>query len=102
MRIDLSNAAAGQLSNDLSSTKVAAQSGAQSTTQTATQSGSLSGEDHATLTSGTTSLGALVSTALNSPAVRQDKVDSLRQAITSGQYRIDPSSIAASMAGESA
>ncbi len=98
MRIDLSNAAAGQLSSDLSSTKVATQTA----TQTAAQSGSVSREDHATLTSDSTSVGSLVSAALNSPAIRQGKVDSLRQSITSGQYRIDPSSIAASMVGESA
>ena len=102
MRIDLSNAAAGQLSSDLSSTKVATQTATQSAAQTAAQSGSVSHEDHATLTSDSTSVSSLVSAALNSPAVRQGKVDSLRQAITSGQYRIDPSSIAASMVGESA
>lgn len=98
MRIDLSNAAASQLSSDVSSTKVAAQTAA----RTAAQTGSVSSEDHATLTSASTSVSSLVTAALNSPPVRQGKVDSLRQAITSGQYRIDPSSIAASMVGESA
>jgi negative regulator of flagellin synthesis FlgM len=94
MRIDRSNATAGQPPSDLSSKKVAA--------QTAAQPGGVSREDHATLASDSTSVGSLVSAALHSPAVRQGKVDRLRQAITSGQYRIDPSSIAASMLGESA
>ena len=102
MRIDLSNAAASQLSSDVSSTKVAAQTAARTAAQTAAQTGSVSSEDHATLTSASTSVSSLVTAALNSPPVRQGKVDSLRQAITSGQYRIDPSSIAASMVGESA
>ena len=93
MRIDLFNTMASQLSSDLNSKQVSAQAGA--------QSDGVDVEDHATLTSDSTSVGSLVSTALNSPEVRQDKVDSLRQAINSGQYEIDPTSIAASMVGES-
>jgi negative regulator of flagellin synthesis FlgM len=94
MRIDLSNTTASQLSSELNAKPV--------TAQNATQSGGVNGEDHATLTSDSTSVGSLVSTALSSPEVRQGKVDSLRQAISSGQYAIDPPSIAASMVGKSA
>jgi flagellar biosynthesis anti-sigma factor FlgM len=94
MRIDLSNATASQLTSELSSKPVTAQ-------KTAQPSG-VNGEDHATLTSDSTSVGSLVSTALNSPEVRQGKVDSLRQAISGGQYAVDPASIASSMVGESA
>lgn len=93
MRIDLSNATAVQLTSNLSSKSPA--------TQTAPQPTRVSREDHATLTSDPTSVGALVRAALHSPAVRQGKVDSLRQAIASGQYRIDPASIAASLMGQS-
>lgn len=94
MRVDLFNTTASQLSSDLNSKQVTARSAA--------QSNGASGEDRATLTSDSTSVGSLVSTALNFPAVRQDKVDSLQQAISSGQYVVDPSSIASSMVGESA
>ena len=94
MRIDLSNATASQLSSELNSKPV--------TAQNAAQSGGVNGEDHATLTSDSTSVGSLVSAALSSPEVRQGTVDSLRQTISSGKYAIDPASIAASMVGESA
>ncbi len=94
MRIDLSNATASQLSSELNSKPV--------TAQNAAQLGGVTGEDHATLTSDSASVGSLVSTALNTPEVRQGIVDSLRQTISSGQYAIDPASIAASMVGESA
>jgi flagellar biosynthesis anti-sigma factor FlgM len=43
-----------------------------------------------------------VSTAMNSPEIREDKVDSLTQAISSGQYELDPGKIAASMVDEHA
>ncbi len=94
MRIDLSNTTANQLSSELNSKRI--------TAQNSTQSGGVNGEDHATLTSDSTSVGSLVSTALNSPEVRQGKVDSLRQTISSGQYALDPAIIASSMVGESA
>jgi negative regulator of flagellin synthesis FlgM len=44
--------------------------------------------------SDTVSLSALASRALQSPEIRQEKVDSLRQQIESGQYQIDPKAIA--------
>jgi negative regulator of flagellin synthesis FlgM len=89
MRIDSLNSSAGELSSELSSQQV----NAQSTTQTGTSSA----EDRATLTSDSTSVNSLVSTALNFPEVRQDKVDSLRLAVSSGQYELDPAKIASSM-----
>ncbi len=39
-------------------------------------------------------LSALASQALGLPEVRQGDVDSLRQSINNGQYKLDPSSIA--------
>jgi flagellar biosynthesis anti-sigma factor FlgM len=36
------------------------------------------------------------------PDIRQDKVASLRQAVTSGTYQLDPKKIAASMLDEQA
>ncbi|MBB6145025.1 flagellar biosynthesis anti-sigma factor FlgM [Silvibacterium bohemicum] len=94
MRIDLFNSSADQISSGPSSQKVNAHSSAASS--------SVSGEDRATLTSNSTSVASLVSTALSTPEVRQDKVDSLQQAISSGQYVLDPVKIAASMIDEKA
>ena len=88
MRIDLFNTAASQLANEQSS---------QVNVQNAAKSGHSDVEDHATLTSDSVSVSSLVSTALNSPSVRQDKVDSLRQSINGGQYELDPEKIAASI-----
>jgi flagellar biosynthesis anti-sigma factor FlgM len=94
MRVDLYNSAASQASDELSSQQIS--------TQTAVQSSQVAGEDRATLTSDSTSLETLVSTALSSPEIRQDTVDSLRQAVSNGQYEIDPGQIAASILDEQA
>jgi negative regulator of flagellin synthesis FlgM len=94
MRIDLSNTAASQISNEQNSQQVSIQKAA--------KSGQSDVEDRATLTSDSISIGSLVSTALNSPEVRQDKVDSLQQAISSGQYEVDPNKVAASIVDEQA
>jgi negative regulator of flagellin synthesis FlgM len=93
MRIDLFNTAASQIANEQSS---------QVSVQNAAKSGQSDVEDRATLTSDSVSVSSLVSTALNSPSVRQDKVDSLRQSINSGQYELDPEKIAASIVDEQA
>jgi flagellar biosynthesis anti-sigma factor FlgM len=94
MRIDPLNSTASQLSSELSSQ--------QAGTQKAGQSSLLDGEDRATLTSVSTSLDSLVSTAMSSPEVRQGTVDSLRLSVSSGQYELDPAKIAASMLDEQA
>lgn len=49
--------------------------------------------DRTTL-SGTASVASLVGQALATPAVRQDKIDALRQSIASGNYTIDANKIA--------
>ena len=94
MRVDLSNSAAANLASELSSQQVAA--------NRQTEANQASEEDRATLSADSTSVGALVSKALESPAVRQDKVSSLRDAVNSGQYKIDPNAIAGSIVDESA
>jgi len=48
----------------------------------------------------TVTVSALAAKALQMPDVRQDKVDNLRQSVSSGEYQIDPSAIAAAMANE--
>ena len=93
MRINPFSSTAGQIDNEQGAQKI----GTRNTSKSAPSS-----EDRATLTSDSTSIGSLVSTALNFPAVRQDKVDSLRQAVSSGQYQLDPAKIAASMVDETA
>ncbi len=94
MRIDLYNSEASQISNEQSSQQVSAQNAA--------KLGQQNVEDRATLTSDSVSIGSLVSTALSSPEVRQDKVDSLRLSVSSGQYELDPAKIAASIVDEQA
>jgi negative regulator of flagellin synthesis FlgM len=93
MRIDpLNSAAASQVTTEPNSAHAAAQSAAHSA-----QAGT---EDRTTLTSDTASVNSLVSLALNSPAIRQDKVDSLRESVNNGTYEVDPSKIASSMLDE--
>jgi len=58
-------------------------------------------EDKVTLSTDTSSVAALTTQALNSPEIRQDRVDALRQAIASGDYKVDPGAIAQAMIGES-
>ncbi len=59
-------------------------------------------EDRATLSADSVSISSLAAKALKSPAMRQDKIDVLRQAVNSGQYQIEPSRIAAAIVDESA
>jgi negative regulator of flagellin synthesis FlgM len=89
MRIDLFNSTVSELSSEQTSQKISAENVA--------RSGQPDAEDRATLSSDSASVGSLVSTALSSPEVRQDKVDSLKQAVNSGQYDLNPGKIAASI-----
>ena len=94
MRIDLTNAAASQIAAESNPNQVNASNVAAS---------NLSGsEDRTSFKSDTQSLSSLVSTAMSSPEVRDDKVSSLQQAISSGNYKLDPHAIAGSMIDEHA
>jgi len=93
MRIDLTQASASQIASETSAKQVNAENVAAS---------DLAGGDRTTLTSAQQSLSELVSTAMSSPEIRQDRVDSLKQAISSGSYELDPEKIAASMIDEQA
>jgi len=53
--------------------------------------------DTATLSTDLASTQALAATALNSPEIRSEKVDALRQVIQSGQYKVEPDKIAEAM-----
>ena len=97
MRIDPFSSAASQLSSELSPQQVGAQMGAKSSSV----SPGVSADDRTTLSSDTASVASLVSTALSSPEVRQGRVDNLRQAISNGEYQVNPANIAAAMVNES-
>jgi len=53
-------------------------------------------QDHATISS----VGDLVTAALKQPEVRADKVSALREAISSGTYKVDPDAIASSIVAD--
>ncbi len=61
-------------------------------------------QDRTTLSdrSESASVASLARQALATPAIRQDKIDALRQSIASGEYKIDAGKIASALiAGES-
>jgi negative regulator of flagellin synthesis FlgM len=93
MRIDL-NQTASQIASENNPKPVDAENVATSDLASA--------DDRTTLTSTQQSLNSLVSTAMSSPEVRQDRVDSLKQAISDGTYKLDPEQIASSMIDEHA
>lgn len=94
MRIDLFNSQASQVAGQPNPKQV--------NTQDAVTSEVDAGGDRTTLSSGSGSIGSLVSEAMKSPEIRQDKVSSLQQAIGSGQYQLDPEQIAGAMIDEHA
>jgi flagellar biosynthesis anti-sigma factor FlgM len=53
--------------------------------------------DAASLSLDHTNMQSLTAQALSAPAIRQDKVDALRQAIASGQYSMTPEQLADAM-----
>jgi len=56
--------------------------------------------DTATVVRDTVQLSSLASRALQMPEIRQDKIDSLRQQIKSGGYKLDAHATAAAMLSE--
>ncbi|QMV17507.1 flagellar biosynthesis anti-sigma factor FlgM [Granulicella sp. 5B5] len=56
--------------------------------------------DRTTLSSDSSTVKALVIQALATPDVRQDKVQSLRQAVSSGTYQVDPQKLASAMVSD--
>jgi negative regulator of flagellin synthesis FlgM len=94
MRVDLNNVAANQISAEPTAQQVSANQ--------ASAAGASGSEDRTTFKSDMQSLSSLVHTAMSSPEVRDDKVASLQQAISSGNYKLDPHEIAGSMLNEHA
>lgn len=94
MRIDLSQATESLLTGDQNPNQVSKQNSVAPELA--------DGGDRTTLASAKQSIGSLVGTAMSSPDVRQNLVDNLKQAISSGQYELDPGKIASSMIDEHA
>jgi negative regulator of flagellin synthesis FlgM len=59
-------------------------------------------QDKATLSLGQDNIAALTSQAMATSDIRQEKVAALRQAISSGQYKVEPEKVAEAMLQESA
>jgi flagellar biosynthesis anti-sigma factor FlgM len=88
MKIELNNSLASLLPPENSVKKV-------STSDTAaTQSATGATQDRTTFHSDSLSVQSLTSQALNSPEIRQDKVDTLSQSVNSGTYPLDSKEIA--------
>ena len=85
MKIDLTSLAASQIPVDRGANKVS--SGSVSGAQAPT-------EDRISFHSGSLSVQSLTSQAMNSPAIRQDKVDQLSHSVANGTYQPDAGSIA--------
>jgi flagellar biosynthesis anti-sigma factor FlgM len=94
MRIDLSQLTPGQMASEQNTRKVS--DGQFSASETAGSA------DRTTLTSDSSSVSVLVGKAMSSPDIRQDLVSQLKQAVSSGQYKLDPGAIASSMIDEHA
>jgi flagellar biosynthesis anti-sigma factor FlgM len=88
MKIDLNSPSASLLPVDRGVKQV-------STSSTAATQGAT--EDRTTLHSGSQTIQSLTAQALNSPEVRQDKVDTLRQSVNSGSYPLDATKIASAI-----
>ena len=94
MRVDLSQ---------LTTSQVAAEQNAKKVSEKHLGVSDLAaGEDRTTFTSDSSSVNSLVSKAMTSPEIRQELVGQLKQAIESGQYKLEPSAIASSMIDEHA
>lgn len=94
MRVDLTQSVASQIATEPNTKSVGANSSA--------STGVSSVDDRTTFSSDLSSVSSLAGTAMNSPAIREDLVASLKQAIESGQYKLDPAAIATSMIDEQA
>lgn len=57
-------------------------------------------QDRTTLSSKGQSVQSMVSQALKTPEVRQDRVQSLKQSIASGEYKLDANKIAGAIISE--
>lgn len=64
------------------------------------QAHSAAADESESLPEDTVTISTLTAKALQMPEVRQDKVDTLRQSVSSGQYQVDPYAIADAMVNQ--
>ncbi|QOL27057.1 flagellar biosynthesis anti-sigma factor FlgM [Thalassotalea sp. LPB0316] len=95
MAININN-----LGNSNPLTKVADQNAKQQAAQTAQQTSSApqARQDSVSITPQAQQLAKLQQKSANEPEVNQKKVEQLKKAIVSGEYKIDPDKLAASIA----
>lgn len=89
MRIDVNNPAASLLSADWSQSQAAKRVSGGATEKTA--------EDRTSFSPAGSMVQALTMQALQMPEVRQDRVETLRQAVAGGTYSLDVAGIAAAI-----
>jgi flagellar biosynthesis anti-sigma factor FlgM len=94
MKIEVTAPATSQVPDQRSARQVSNTKSSPAGSQSATV-------DRTTFYSDSASIQSLVSRALTSPEVRQDKVDAVRQSISNGQYQADPKKIAAGIIASS-
>jgi flagellar biosynthesis anti-sigma factor FlgM len=87
MKVDLNSLTASQIALDRGTKQVSSGSPG---TQAAT-------EDRISFHSDSLSVQSLTSQAMNTPSIRQDKVDALSQSVTSGTYKPEASKTADAM-----
>ena len=98
MKIDLNNI---QLDSNNNIDRTTLRQTQQTATSDINAEGTQSDNDAASLSLNQTTTQSLASQALSTPAIRQDKVEALRQAIAGGTYQIVPEQIADAMIQDS-
>ncbi len=88
MKIEVNNPTVSLLSVDSGTKKVSTSSSAPVQTEM---------QDRTTFHADTQAIKSLTTQALNSPEVRQARVDALSQSVKSGEYKIDSTKIAGAM-----
>lgn len=74
---------------------------ASSPSTTVTSPASSKSDDRTTLQSGAQTIQSLVNQALSTPDVRQNKVDAIKQSISSGNFKFDAGKVADAMIADS-
>jgi flagellar biosynthesis anti-sigma factor FlgM len=97
MKVDLN----GLTGPTLDSVKSSQRTPSEATTTSAAGTEPTAGEDAATLSVGSSSVNSLIAKALDAPAIRQDKVEALRQTVQNGEYKVDPALVAEAMIRQS-
>jgi flagellar biosynthesis anti-sigma factor FlgM len=89
MKVDLNSSAAIQMAVERAPKQVS------NSGLTGTQGAT---EDRTTFSTDSAGIQALTAQALNSPQIRQDKVDALKQAVSNGSYPVNATNIASAIA----